>query len=346
MTIGLRTAALNFYILKEIGQEGKNSQVYIAHDIQLDKEIAVKKIEKSSMQNASEYYEESKKLSTSSHSNIVNVIYGCADPDYIYIAMNFYKNGSLKSLINKRFLTVREVIRYSIQFLSGLHHIHSKGLIHCDIKPDNILISDSNEALLSDFGLAKLMNEYGQVDQDLAYYKHLPPEAVADEDKTIRYDIYSSGLTIYRLLNGEDHFNNQLASFSTMADYKEAIRKGLFPNRNSYLPHIPTKIQRVVNKALKVDIEDRHCDVLNLINELSAIEDDIDWAYETSNSIRKWTKSVGNSVIEVEISCDEGGSHNIDTKKTNGTSPSRKIHAHCHTQLSNYKLELKRVLKL
>lgn len=345
MTIGLHTAELNFELTKEIGQEGRNSQVYTAHDKQLDKEIAVKKIEKKSMLHEDEYYEESKKLSTSYHSNIVNVMYGCSDVDHIYIAMPFYKKGSLKSLINKRFLTVRESIRYSIQFLSGLHHIHSKGLIHCDIKPDNILLSDSDEALLSDFGLAKLMNEYGQISQDRAYTKHLPPETLTSNDKTIQYDIYLSGLTIYRLLNGDEHFNKQLEKFPTWVDYREAIRTGSFPDRSSYLPHIPKKVQKIINKALSVNTEDRHRDVLNLINELSTVEKTIDWAYEPSNSTHKWTKSIGETVTVVVVSRDESGLYSITTTKAKGNSLPRKVKAHCHTRLSDCKSELKGVLE-
>ncbi|MBA2058786.1 serine/threonine protein kinase [Psychrobacter cryohalolentis] len=346
MTIGLHTAELNFEFLREIGQEGRNSQVYAAHDKQLDKEIAVKKIRKDSIEHVDDYYEESKKLNTSYHSNIVNVMYGCSDIDYIYIAMHFYENGSLKSLIKDRFLTVREVIRYSIQFLSGLHHIHSKGLIHCDIKPDNILISDSDEALLSDFGLAKFMDESGYVNQAGVYSKQAPPEVLVSHDKTIHYDIYQSGLTMYRLLNGEDHFNNQLEKFTTMEDYKEAIRTGAFPDRHSYLPHIPTKMQKIVNKSLNIEIEDRHCNVLELINELSNVADGIDWIYEPDELTRKWTKSITNPVIETILSTDKDGLYSIVTTKTNGSSSPKKVTAHCNTQLSDYKSELKRVFKL
>ena len=96
MPLGLHTAELNFETIKEIGQEGKNSQVFLAHDIQLDGEIVVKKIEKSKIIKPTEYYEEAKKLYASYHSNVVKVNYGCSDADHIYIAMPYYKCGSLK----------------------------------------------------------------------------------------------------------------------------------------------------------------------------------------------------------------------------------------------------------
>jgi len=272
MPLGLHTTELNFETIREIGQEGKNSQVFLAHDKQLDGEIVVKKIEKNKIINPTEYYEEAKKLYASSHSNVVRVNYGCSDTDHVFIAMPYYKNGSLKSLIASKNLTIREIIRYAIQFLSGLHHIHSKGLIHFDIKPDNILISDSDEAHLSDFGLTKAMDTFGFASPKQIYSKQVPPETFTSTDKTIHFDIYLAGLTIYRLLNGEGHFHSQLTSFKSQPEYINAISTGNFPSRTSYLPHIPLKLQRIINKALSVNITDRHKNVLELINELSDID--------------------------------------------------------------------------
>ena len=169
-------ANLSFDLLSEIGHEGGNSEVYIAKDHQLDAELVIKKIPKSKLSNEDEYFAESSILYLSSHPNVVPIHYACEDADYIYLAMPHYSKGSLNSLINGRFLTVREIIRYSTQFLSGLHNIHSKRLIHFDIKPDNILFSDQGEALLSDFGLAKQLTITGVAGQDRIYGRMTPPD--------------------------------------------------------------------------------------------------------------------------------------------------------------------------
>ncbi|HEY5592219.1 MAG TPA: serine/threonine-protein kinase [Paludibacter sp.] len=300
MFIGLHTASLNFETIKEIGQEGKNSTVFIAHDKQLDGEIVVKKIEKSKMPNAAEYFNESKLLYNSIHQNIVRVIYGCEDNDHIYIAMPYYKNGSIKSLINKRYLTVREIIRYSIQFLAGLNHIHTKGLIHFDVKPDNILLSDTNEALLSDFGLVAAMDHLGFAEQLYAYNKQLPPERFSQNKFAIQYDIYLAGLTIYRLCNGNENFYNQM-NFSCPDEYKEAILKGHFPDRNFYLPHIPKKLRKSINKALNVDPSLRHNNILELINEIGAIDCNLDLKFTTTIGIDSWELNLPNKVYIVEV---------------------------------------------
>ena len=349
MPIGLHTAELNFETLREIGQEGRNSKVYIARDKQLDAEIVVKKILKTSLRNADEYYEEAKKLNTSAHTNVVKVSYGCADIEHIYIAMPYYAKGSLKSLLAERYLTVREVIRYSIQFLSELHHIHSKGLMHLDIKPDNILISDSDEALLSDFGLAKFLDGNGYANPSNFYHKQIPPEIFSQTDKTIRFDIYLAGLTIYRLLNGDEHFNDQFNAFLPLDDeankqaYIQAIINGDFPNRSSYLPHIPVQLQKLVNKALSIDIIDRHTNVLELINKLSEIDKLLDWQYKVDNSTRTWSKDNKGTITEVILTTSADCTYNISTIKIINNN-SRRVTTHCHSQLTSFKTELKRAL--
>jgi eukaryotic-like serine/threonine-protein kinase len=349
MPLGLHSTELNFETIKEIGQEGKNSQVFLAHDKQLDGEIVVKKIKKSEIINPTEYYEETKKLYASTHSNVVKVNYGCSDADHVYIAMPFYKNGSLKSIIASKHLTIREIIRYTIQFLSGLHHIHSKGLIHFDIKPDNILISDSNEALLSDFGLTKAMDTFGFASPNQFYSKQVPPETFTSSNKTIHFDIYLAGLTIYRLLNGESHFDNQLTSFKSEPEYIDSISNGNFPNRTSYLPHIPLKLQRIVNKALSVSIVDRHQNVLELINELSDVDENLDWRFFSHLTIEEWERNNGTHTYKIQADFTNPKNICIITTKTNNTTnTSQRETANCHNNLttSNVLSKIKQALKL
>lgn len=346
MPLGLHTANLNFETLQEVGQEGRNSQVYLAHDKQLDGRIVVKKISKANLPNASDFYREAKILYSSAHSNVVKINYGCSDTDNIFIAMPFYANGSLKRLIDQRFLTVREVIRYAIQFLSGLNNIHSKGLLHFDIKPDNILLSDSNEALLSDFGLSKAMDNLGFADPDGVYRKQVPPETFTHSQKSRHFDIYLSGLTIYRLLNGNDHYNAQF-NFSTRQEYIDAITNGYFPNRNSYLPHIPLKLQRIINKALSVNIIDRHKNVLELVNELGGVDENLDWQYSVNGSIQTWDKVLGDRSLKIELTRNTNGYSLYSTKTIHTSNRTTRITAHCKTNLtnSNYLSNLKQALR-
>jgi serine/threonine protein kinase len=335
MPLGLHTAELNFETLKEIGQEGRNSTVFLAHDKQLDGEIVVKIVPKTKLPNANDFYREAKILYASSHPYVVRVNYGCADNDNIYMAMPYYKNGSLKQLIDTRFLTIREVLRYSIQFLSGLNNIHSKGLLHFDIKPDNILLSDSNEALLSDFGLSKAMDNFGFANPDGIYPKQVPPETFASTQKTLHFDIYLAGLTIYRLLNGNEHYYNQL-TYGNQQDYINAIRTGNFPNRDSYLPHVPLKLQRIINRALSIDIADRHQTVLELINDLSSVDENLDWQFSSTINSRTWTKALDDKTYELTLDFTDNRNQTIQTYKTMHQSGNRtRVNDHCHNNLNN-----------
>ena len=162
---------------REIGADGQNSRTNASRDHQLDAEIVTKQIAKSKLNSPANFFDELKALYTSAHPNVVQIHYACQDDDYIYLAMPYYRKGSVKGLITGRHMTVREVVAIACQVLSGLHNIHSKRLIHFDVKPDNILLSDRGEALLADFGLAKQTNYSGIAAQDRLYVKTTPPEA-------------------------------------------------------------------------------------------------------------------------------------------------------------------------
>lgn len=330
MPLGLYNANLNFETIEEIGLEGRNSQVYIAHDKQLDGNIVVKEISKEKLENAEDFYREAKILYMSSHPYVVRVNYGCENDDSIFIAMPYYENGSIKSLMAKKFLTIREVIRYAVQFLSGLHNIHSKGLIHFDIKPDNILISDSNEALLSDFGLSNAMNDLGYAEPNQIYFKQVPPEVFRGPEKTVHFDIYLAGLTLYRMVNGDSHFYNQFR-FPNQQDYKDAIIAGRFPDRNSYLPHIPLKLQRIINKALEVNIEDRHKNVLELINELSDVDENLDWQFSVNQNVNQWEKDLPDKKYLVKLDGNQDNTLSLTTTKTmKNSGKTSKVGKHCY----------------
>ncbi len=235
----------------EIGSEGKNSKVFRAQDLQLDAELAIKKIQKASFPQASEYYKEASILYLSDHANVVPIHYACEDDDHIYLAMPFFQNGSLNSLMKQRFLTVREIVRYGIQFLSGLHNIHSKGLMHFDIKPDNIMLSARNEALVSDFGLAQRMQQNGVAETPVSYWKNIPPEALTQDQHTVTFDIYQSGLTFYRMCAGNDTFYAQLKQYKDDDSFIAALKEGKFPDRKAFPAHIPSALRNLVKKCLE-----------------------------------------------------------------------------------------------
>jgi eukaryotic-like serine/threonine-protein kinase len=288
---------LTFDEIREIGSEGANSKTILAYDPQLNTELAVKYIPKNEFKNAENYFLEAQMLYSSKHPNIMTINYSCEDDENIYLSMPFFSNGSLNSIINSRFLSVREIIRYSLDFLSGLHFIHSKRLIHFDLKPTNILINDANKAILTDFGLAKYLDEGGFARPEKFYRKHYAPEAFVTMGLTSQYDIYQVGLTIYRMCNGNPEFEAQSRDLT-----QEKILDGTFPLREKFLPHIPASLRKCIKKALAVNPDQRYLTVLDLMNDLSDIDEMLDWYYSTvDEKTELWTIENGNTIKTVSL---------------------------------------------
>lgn len=307
-------AQVEFEKIEEIGQEGRNSQVFRINDVALSAEMVLKQVRKASFDKPEEYFEEARVLYDIRHPNVVEVNYACQDQDFVYITMPYYEKGSLSKLMRERFLTVREIIRYSVHFLSGLHHIHSLGLLHFDLKPDNIMLSARNEAMLSDFGLAKYMDDYGFTTPKAFYCKHMPPEAIPPQPPvfSVEFDIYQAGLTMYRMCVGSCVFNQQYDAYINQNNFdrnqfEDDLKEGRFPDKNAYPEHIPAKLKSVINKCLEVDPENRHSAVIDIINEISDIDDKyFDWQYSIEGNIRKWSKKTSTGSINyLEIDQNE-----------------------------------------
>lgn len=287
---------LTFHLGDKIGIGGE-AAVYKAIDTQLSADIIIKKIPKKRFKgDMDKYFEESQKLYLSSHHNVVKIMYGCQDKEFIYLAMPLYSKGSLKSIIDNRFLTSREIIRYSLQFLSGLNYIHSKQLLHYDIKPENILIDDTNKASISDFGLAKYLGLYGFAIVEGTSEELAPPEYFSQTAHNIKFDIYQSGLTLFRICNGDEIFFQQLRdayvskSGNSFDNVIINIEREKFPNRNYFLPHIPKSLIRIIKKATKANPDDRYDSVIDILNDLSKIEDGNDWKYTKDDNVESWSQ--------------------------------------------------------
>lgn len=334
----LRIAQVSFELKDEIGAEGKNSHTFIAHDHQLDADIVIKQIDKSTIEHRDTYFEESRKLYASSHPNIVQLHYACESDDHVYVAMPYYANGSLKSLLAKRYLTVREIVNFGCQIASGLHNIHSKGLIHFDLKVDNVLLSDRNEALISDFGLAMAQDAAGHASPDGIYTPITPPEAISMDEYGRAFDIYQFGLSLYVMCNGVNCLNEQMASF-LRADgtldasrFSDSIEKGTFPERKALLPHIPARLKKIVCRCLEVDPGDRYSSALDVANDLAVVDGlSLDWQYSREGDVRTWSRAANGTAHVLTV---DGKGKSELTKSINAGSAKRQS-AGCKPKLTD-----------
>jgi len=329
-------AQVEFKLEDEIGSEGKNSQVFTAHDPQLNAKLVIKKIQKAKVANPKEYFAESNILYGGAHTNVVPIHYACQDDDHIYLAMPYFQNGSLKKLLQARMLTIREIITLSTQFLSGLHHIHSKGLIHFDIKPDNILISERGEAVLSDFGLAKQVDYSGKAGQDRHYRNMVPPEAFGTDHFCHRFDIYQAGLTMYRMCVGDDEFYRQYGLYSVKGAldkhlFRHAVVNAQFPDRTAYPEHIPSRLKKTIKGCLETDPAKRFSSAIEIVNELASVDGELlDWVYTPMADGKIWTKSLGGKTYTLSVK-DDGSSQ--ATRKV-GENDARRITDFCKAAIT------------
>ena len=327
-------AQVSFRKIEEIGQEGQNSKVYRVHDEYLDAEMVIKEVDKKEGFSSDDYFSEARTLYKSIHPNVVQVSYACEDETKIYVASPFYKNGSLKRQMNNCYLTVKEIIRYSTHTLNGLHNVHSKGLIHFDVKPDNILISDRKEALLADFGLTKVMDKDGIANQPLLYIKQMPPEVFGNREYQFdnRFDIYQIGLTMYRMCIGNASFDAQFEKYKTGEQFGKDVISGKFPDRKAYPLHIPKKLQRVINRCLKPNPEDRYGAAVEVVNGMADIEGSIlHWRFIPSKAEQTWEQELDGVTKTISI-CSMRTSKAY--RKGKNTTP-RRIKEFCKNNISD-----------
>lgn len=314
MSLGLEKIELSFDKHKEIGEEGKNSKVFLANDEQLKSQKVVKMVEKKKFSNFDEYYSEAQKIEASRHPNVVEVKCAGTSTGHVCMIMPYYPRGSIKTLIKNKFLTVAQIIKYSIDFLAGLQHIHDQGLIHFDIKPDNILISDNNTALVSDFGITKQLNHLNVAIVTDAYPKTIPPDVFKYPTHTTAYDIYMAGGTMFHMCNGLDSVNRHFNLLKgNRSNFEKTVLNGRFPDRQNFLPHIPNSLRLIIKKAMNVNRDLRYKSALELSNAISNVSQLLHWQYEPLSN--KWVLDRTDKIIEVHT-IQHGQTWEIRTSKT------------------------------
>ena len=314
----------DFEIIKDIKSEGVNSSLYLVRDLQVGSNFILKQIDKKSLKEPEKYFEESKKIYKLKHPNIMNIHSTSYDKEYIYITMPYLKNGSIQHLIENQNLTLRQIIKYSLDFLSAIYYIHENNIIHCDIKPNNILINNEGNAILTDFGSALYLNSLGRAKLRNVYYKHIAPEQCINSTINKKIDIYQIGTTLYRLCNGNEEYNKQAKKYKDLNSLKIACAKGKFPIRKKYLPHIPKDMIKIIERCMSVDVNDRYDNVLEIMNDISCINTNLDWYYNKENEEKfTWTLNTDDRYINImllkvgstwEIIDDYRESINIESK--------------------------------
>jgi len=263
-----------YEVIKSIG-EGGMANVYLAHDLILDRDVAVKVLRgdlAGDEKFVRRFQREALSASSLSHPNIVEMYDVGEDNGTYYIVMEYIDGKTLKQLIKKRgALTLSECIDIMVQLTDGIDQAHESYIIHRDLKPQNIMIQDSGEIKITDFGIAMALNntQLTQTNSVMGSVHYLPPEQASGKGATVKSDIYSMGILFYELLTGNLPFRGDNAVEIAFKHIKNDI-----PSVRESNPSIPQSIENIVLKATAKNPKNRynsakemHDDLLSALNE-------------------------------------------------------------------------------
>jgi eukaryotic-like serine/threonine-protein kinase len=221
--VRVRAAFHHFEILEQIGTGGM-SRVFRARDASLGRDVALKILNRECSQDekrARQFEQEAEITARMGHPNVVRVYTAGRDQGHFYIAMELVGGGSLEGALRDRGkLKEGHVLELAAQMVQGLKAAHEAGLIHRDIKPGNILLSDDGTPKIVDFGLALFARDADGSGDIWATPYYVPPETLHHAPEDFRSDIYSLGATLYHLLLGKPPCNKDTNSLEELKQIK------------------------------------------------------------------------------------------------------------------------------
>jgi len=245
--------------------------VYLAHDNILNRDVAVKVLhgDLATDSVALERFNREANASTSlSHPNIVDIYDVGEENGNHYIVMEYIKGYTLKQLIQKRgSLPVKEAVWLMKQLAAALKEAHEKGIIHRDVKSQNVLIKADGTVKLSDFGIA-LANDAIQLtstDAVLGSVHYLAPECAKGKQASVQSDIYSLGIVFYEALVGTVPFKGDQPVNIAMKHIREELPSVVAQN-----PEIPQAVENILIKSCAKNPDLRYRSTQELLNDLSA----------------------------------------------------------------------------
>ena len=260
MTIG--TVLAGRYVIEEIVGSGGMAVVYRAWDRRKKRIVAIKVL-RAEYERDSEFVRrfsrEAEAASKVSHENIVNMYDVGTEGDTRYIVMEYVDGVTLKDMIREMgHLSSDAVVRMGIRILAAVDHAHKSGIVHRDIKPQNILVNKDGKVKVADFGIARLKTqETTRVDDvnssALGSVHYISPEQASGEVADEKSDLYSVGVVLYEMLTGRVPFDGETAVSVALKHVSEEP-----VSMRTYDPSIPKALDEVVLRALRKDPSQRY----------------------------------------------------------------------------------------
>ncbi|HUQ19736.1 MAG TPA: protein kinase [Gemmatimonadaceae bacterium] len=254
-------SSLGRYRLVERLGEGGMGEVWKAHDANLDRTVAVKVIRRSATWDDTireRFRREALALSRLSHSGVATVFDFDAQDGYDYLVMEYVAGGTLASRLSAGPLQIDEVLRLAAAIAEGLENAHRNGVLHRDLKPGNIVLTNDGNPKILDFGLAVLLSEdavAGRITEPGLIVGSLPymaPEQLYGEADDVRSDIYALGAVLFEMVSGERPFEKDRAGALMFAIINNAP-----PPLRSLRPDVPEDLERLVAACLEKERANR-----------------------------------------------------------------------------------------
>ncbi|MDO5400651.1 MAG: Stk1 family PASTA domain-containing Ser/Thr kinase [Eubacteriales bacterium] len=258
----------NRYEILEIIGTGGMAVVYKARCHRLNRLVAIK-ILKDEFARDEEFRRrfraEGEAVAMLSHPNIVQVYDVSSTDEGNYIVMELIDGISLKQYMEKKgVLNWKETLHFAMQIAKGLEHAHSRGIVHRDIKPHNVMVLKNGSVKVMDFGIARVMNKSNTLTKEaLGSVHYISPEQAKGGHTDNRADLYSLGVVMYEMMTGRPPYDGE----SAVSVAIQHINGGA-PKPSTLNPNMPVGLEQIIVKAMALELRDRYASATEMLQDM------------------------------------------------------------------------------
>ena len=265
------------YKVKSLLGEGGMAQVYLADDLIARKEVAIKIIKEDTMKNPvnlTRFEREARAAASLNHQNIVRVLNLGTFEGRPYMVNELIKGQNLRDVLNVRGkFSVLEACDIMYQLCSAVLHAHQPGVIHRDIKPQNVYLTADSSIKLGDFGIATFQNASRVTRSEVVIgsVHYLAPEISQGNPASPQSDIYALGITFFELLTGKVPFDDESPVTVALKHIKDRL-----PSVRKLNPKVPAVVEKIIYKACEKNPNNRYKSVFDMRKDIDRILRDPD----------------------------------------------------------------------
>ena len=259
-----------YKILDHLGTGGM-ATVWLGYDTILDRQVAIKtfKIDANDEDAVKRFNREAKAVTSLSHPNIVSIYDVENEGEFYYLILEYVEGMTLKDyMIKNPRIPIETIVHIAKQIAAGLSHAHQNGIIHRDIKPQNILMNENLTCKITDFGIARAYGDttLTQTNQMLGTVYYLSPEQARGNVATAQSDIYSLGILIFEMITGQIPFKGESAVAIALKHLQEEL-----PDIDKYRENVPQSVKNIVLQATMKNPNERYISSKELFDDLSTV---------------------------------------------------------------------------